>query len=153
MENQLQTFFKMAVTGILAFQLAGCGTLIYPERRGQVAGNLDAGIVILDAIGLLFFLIPGIIAFAVDFSNGCIYLPARRTVVTTADLKTIRFDPRHTSMAQVERIIKEQTGYSVKLTENRVEVSRLASSREMLQHFAQAVPDIDRKLAFNFEQS
>ncbi len=24
---------------------------------------------------LLFFLIPGIIAYAVDFSTGCIYLP------------------------------------------------------------------------------
>ncbi len=53
----------------------GCGTIIYPERRGQPAGKLDTDIVILDAVGLLIFLVPGVIAFAVDFSTGAIYLP------------------------------------------------------------------------------
>lgn len=58
----------------IAFQ-TGCGTIFYPERRGQERGDLDIGIVLLDGIGLLFFLIPGIIAYAVDFSTGAIYLP------------------------------------------------------------------------------
>ncbi len=138
---------------ILVFQLAGCGTLLYPERRGQVAGRVDVGIVILDAIGLLFFIIPGAIAFAIDFSNGCIYMPARPlrpVVMSKADLKEIRFDPKHTTLAQLEKIIKDQTGYAVKLTRGDVRVTRLRSTRDMMDHFAEAVPAIQRtRLALN----
>lgn len=53
----------------------GCGTVLHPERRGQAGGDLDWKIVALDAVGLLLFFIPGVIAFAVDFNNGTIYLP------------------------------------------------------------------------------
>ncbi|WP_397571168.1 hypothetical protein [Schlesneria sp. T3-172] len=53
----------------------GCGTILHPERRGQPAGPLDWKIVALDAVGLMFFFVPGVIAFAVDFNNGTIYLP------------------------------------------------------------------------------
>ena len=35
---------------------------------------------VLDGIGLLFFIIPGVIAFAVDFSNGTIYLPGTASI-------------------------------------------------------------------------
>ena len=68
MEKALSKIFTSAVVVVLVFQLSGCGTIFYPERRGQRGGHLDAGVVILDGVGLLFFLIPGIIAFAVDFS-------------------------------------------------------------------------------------
>jgi hypothetical protein len=55
---------------------AGCGTILHPERRGQPpTGRLDWGVVLLDGLGLIFFFIPGLIAFAVDFSTGAIYLP------------------------------------------------------------------------------
>ena len=53
----------------------GCGTVLHPERRGQAAGPLDWKIVALDAAGLFFFFVPGVVAFAVDFSNGTIYMP------------------------------------------------------------------------------
>jgi hypothetical protein len=53
----------------------GCGTILYPERRGQRAGELDVGVALLDAVGLLIFFVPGVVAFAVDFSTGAIYLP------------------------------------------------------------------------------
>lgn len=55
--------------------LSGCGYLIFNERVGQPDGEIDWGIFALDAVGLLFGIIPGVIAFAVDFSTGCIYLP------------------------------------------------------------------------------
>ena len=54
----------------------GCGTIMYPERKGQSLGKIDPAVAILDGLGLLLFLVPGVIAFAVDFSNGTIYLPA-----------------------------------------------------------------------------
>jgi hypothetical protein len=59
---------------LITFFISSCGTILYPERRGIRGGELDAAIVILDAVGLLFFVIPGIIAFAVDFDTGCIYI-------------------------------------------------------------------------------
>ena len=62
-------------TAVLATALSGCGTLLYPERKGQTGGRIDPSVAILDGLGLLLFLIPGLIAFAVDFSNGTIYLP------------------------------------------------------------------------------
>ena len=61
-------------TGLI-LNLTACGTILHPERKGQTSGRLDAGVVLLDAVGLLFFFVPGVIAFAVDFSNGTIYLP------------------------------------------------------------------------------
>lgn len=114
----------------LIAQLAGCGTLLHPERRGQRGGRLDAGIVVLDAIGLLFFIIPGIIAFAVDFSNGTIYLPG-----TTA-----RFDPKRATAATIEEIIREETGHRVKLNHANVKVSRLESLEDMKERFAEISP-------------
>jgi hypothetical protein len=49
---------------------------MYPERKGQKGGRIDVGIAVLDGIGLLAYLVPGIIAYALDFNNGTIYLPA-----------------------------------------------------------------------------
>ncbi len=76
---------KKLVAGILGVallaNLAGCGTILHPERKGQVSGKLDPSIVLLDAVGLLFFFVPGVVAFAVDFTNGTIYLPGGGSLV------------------------------------------------------------------------
>lgn len=56
--------------------VSACGYLMFPERVGQpTGGKLDVPVVLLDAVGLLFGIIPGVIAFAVDLGTGCIYLP------------------------------------------------------------------------------
>jgi hypothetical protein len=56
--------------------LSGCGTLFHGERRGQPHSNqIDWGVAALDGLGLLLFFVPGVVAFAVDFSTGAIYLP------------------------------------------------------------------------------
>jgi len=139
--------FNAVITALLVFQLTGCGTLLYPERRGQLTGHLDAGVVILDAVGLLLFIIPGVIAFAVDFSNGTIYLPAQPIIIHRADLKQIKFDPKRTSLAQIEKIIREQTGYVVNLKQKNVRISRLISTDDMMEHFSQlAFFNISRKV-------
>jgi len=55
---------------------SGCGTLIYSERVGQPhSRDVDWKIVGLDALGLIFFFVPGVVAFVVDFCTGAIYLP------------------------------------------------------------------------------
>lgn len=80
-----------AVALILSLTLTACGTILYPERKGQVSGQIDPAIAVMDGIGLLFFLVPGVIAFAVDFSNGTIYLPhGKRSRLTTSELQQYR---------------------------------------------------------------
>lgn len=70
--------FRRFISVLLIFSLLllnSCGTLMYPERRGSKGVKIDPHVAILDALGLLLFIIPGVIAFAVDFTTGCIYLP------------------------------------------------------------------------------
>jgi len=59
----------------LTTQLSACGSIFFPDRRGQIEGKVDFLVVGLDAIGLLFYVIPGVVAYAVDFTTGAIYLP------------------------------------------------------------------------------
>lgn len=61
----------LAFPGLIA--LNSCGTLIYPERRGRGGSHLDPQVVIMDGLLCLLFILPGVIAFAVDFSTGAIY--------------------------------------------------------------------------------
>ncbi len=49
----------LAVT--LLSQLTACGSIFYPDRRGQIDGKIDPAIAVLDAVGLLFYVIPGLI--------------------------------------------------------------------------------------------
>ena len=61
----------------LITQLAACGTIFYPERRGQVSGRIDPAIAVMNAIGLLFYIIPGLLAFAVDSTTAPETRPSR----------------------------------------------------------------------------
>src|SRR3989338_496169 len=67
------------IGGALAFalltQLSACGTLFFPDRRGQIEGRIDPVVAGLNAIGILFYVIPGLIAFGIAFATGAIYLP------------------------------------------------------------------------------
>lgn len=110
---------RLCVSAAVSLSLAGCGTILYPQRKGQIDGRIDAGVAVLDAVGLLFFVIPGVIAFAVDFSNGTIYLPGGR--------RHARFDPKGDRLRQVERVVKQATGLSVDLGAPSVRVARLPS--------------------------
>jgi hypothetical protein len=114
----------------LAFSLASCGTLLYPERRGQPAGRLDIGVVALDGIGLLLFLVPGVIAFAVDFATGAIYLPPGCAALDTAaakDLRVVRVAPGDLTPQRVEDVVREQTGKAVSLQPGAYRAMRLPS--------------------------
>lgn len=79
---------------LLITQVTACGTLLYPERRGQTNGQIDVGVAALDAIGLLFFFVPGVVAFGVDFITGAIYLPGGGMASLTEDeLNSIKNGP------------------------------------------------------------
>ena len=102
----------------------GCGTILHPERKGQRNGNIDPAIAVLDGIGLLFFLVPGVIAFAVDFNNGSIYLPRGRRFLSDADIKgqnleissesfrMISVQPK-INISQLETVLVRETGFKL----------------------------------------
>lgn len=75
---RLKALASILLSTTLVTQLTACGTVFYPERRGQISGEIDPGVAILNGIGLLFYVIPGLIAFAVDFTTGAIYFPDER---------------------------------------------------------------------------
>lgn len=75
MKKALTRTAAVVALSAVTLQFTACGTLMYPERRGQRSGEIDIKVAVLDGIGLLFFIIPGVIAYAVDFSTGAIYLP------------------------------------------------------------------------------
>ncbi|HBU70238.1 MAG TPA: polyribonucleotide nucleotidyltransferase [Elusimicrobia bacterium] len=105
---------------------------MHPERRGQRGGRIDAGVAVLDAIGLLLFVIPGVIAFAVDFSTGAIYLPEKsRTSLDINNMKIVRFDSKHATDASIEYIIKKETGIDVKLWQKNIKISRISSINDV----------------------
>ena len=151
MWKKLSQTLHVLICGLLIVQLTGCGTLMYPERRGQKGGHVDAGVAVLDGIGLLFFIIPGVIAFAVDFSNGTIYLPGTSKIsMDLKNIKQVKFDPRHTNLAGIEKIIKDETGRTIKMDQPDMSVTKLRSTRDIVVQFAKVLPQMgDDRIALN----
>ncbi|SFV22413.1 hypothetical protein [Pseudidiomarina donghaiensis] len=104
---------------LATLHLTACGTILYPERKGQVSGQIDPGVAALNGIGLLFFLVPGVIAFAVDFSNGTIYLPGTASVDGNTDIRVVKTG-KHLTPDQLQEIISAEVGQPVDLTQARV---------------------------------
>lgn len=141
----LKTYFAMqylprvyrrgALVAILCCCIVGlsaCGTILYPERRGQTSGRIDVGVAVLDGIGLLFFLVPGVIAYAVDFATGTIYLPGSATANGHFKLDhaiAIHSGDQHLDAATIQRIIKRRTGRSVSMTNSQLRVRRSSSEQ------------------------
>ena len=113
--------------GSLGLQTA-CGTLFYPERRGQERGKIDPTVAILNGLGLLLFLVPGIIAFAVDFHTGAIYLPPDDEWSAgdgDRGTRVVHMDPDQITPESLAAVIEQHTGKQVTLTEQDIEVMRL----------------------------
>jgi len=127
MVSKLSQMLKVLVCIVLVAQLSGCGTIMYPERRGQHAGKIDGGVAVLDGVGLLLFLIPGVVAFAVDFSTGAIYLPGTsRSSLDLKNPKIVKFDAKNCTNESLEKIIKKETGLEVKISQ--ANVTRISST-------------------------
>ena len=114
--------------------IAGCGTIFWPERKGQPAGRLDPKVVALDAVGLLLFFIPGVIAFAVDFNNGTIYLPSdshANSPPSSLGWDSVRTSSVTPDADEIERIVHERTGKSIRLQPGHYHAQQLASLQEL----------------------
>ncbi|WP_330960705.1 hypothetical protein [Photobacterium sp. 53610] len=103
----------ICLTAILTIQLSGCGVLLHPERKGQKGGNLDPAIAVLDAAGLLLFIVPGLIAFGVDLYYGTIYLPGTAKTLNQEELNRLKSTDGQIRPDMLARLISDETGQSV----------------------------------------
>jgi len=116
--------------------LSGCGTILYPERRGQRAGTLDCGVILLDGLGLLLFFVPGIIAFAVDFATGAIYLPAGESqffseTPARPQFQTLSQPTSRLSRAEIAQAVSQHTGQVIRLDDGQYHSTEL----DNIDHF------------------
>jgi hypothetical protein len=94
-------------------QSLGCGVLLYPERQGQKSGRIDPVVALLDGIGLLLFVIPGLVAFAIDFHQGTIYLPGGHAGLDKDNgLRAVKIDGPMTREA-IEATLQRELGYKI----------------------------------------
>lgn len=130
----IRKFISLSLVVVTLTNIAACGTIIYPERRGQAGGRIDPAIAILDGIGLLFFIIPGVIAFAVDFSNGSIYLPGGRNNLSSGSeqpdpLNVVKV-PKDMDAQTLEQIVSQHTHVKIDLDDPNLYVQKVASLQE-----------------------
>lgn len=112
------------IGGVLAVslftQLTACGTLFYPDRRGQIDGKIDPAIAVANAVGLLFYVIPGLIAFGIDFATGAIYLPDDNYSMAPEKLQEAIGADGVIDQAKLKAIIGQETGRSLPLDDPRL---------------------------------
>ncbi|UTW06599.1 polyribonucleotide nucleotidyltransferase [Pseudomonas benzenivorans] len=125
------------IGGVLAAtlltQLSACGTLLYPDRRGQIEGRVDPVVVALDAIGILFFVIPGLIAFGIDFATGAIYLPNGQYSMAPETLKQAVDAEGRVDNAKLKALIEQHTGHSLPLDDPRL-IQHSANLEQLAAH-------------------
>lgn len=72
----LAKLFVIALIPLLL--LNSCAAIFHSERVNQPPerrGNFDVGMFALDTVLLVFYVVPGLIAYAIDFGTGAIYVP------------------------------------------------------------------------------
>jgi hypothetical protein len=120
-------------TVVGAGTVTSCGYLIYPERRSQdvsAGAELDPMVILLDGLLVLVGILPGLIAFAVDVSSGCIYMPVDGRV-SERGIRRIRSRGRR--QRDYELVLREASGLDIKLDDPRlvylIEDSKLSISQ------------------------
>jgi hypothetical protein len=139
MIKYLSTF----LVAIFLLQVVGCGTIMYPDRRGQTAGRIDPGVAILDGVGLLLFLIPGVIAFGVDFATGAIYLPGKSSETsmgpTRSDIVVVEVNPEDLNFTMLEKTLRDKAGAEIDLAVSDLRVYQLNSEKDIRAHIGELV--------------
>ncbi|GAA5442224.1 hypothetical protein Misp06_00397 [Microbulbifer sp. NBRC 101763] len=114
----------------MLMNLSACGYFLYPERKGQAGGRVDPAVVILDGAALLFGIIPGVVAFAVDFTNGTIYLPPGRSSVVDRHVSSVE-------QGEVRQVVDEKGQAWLE-----VPVETSALEHENLQRLSETLSDV-----------
>lgn len=104
----------------LVTQLTACGTLFFPDRRGQIEGKIDPVVAGLNAVGILFYVIPGLIAFGIDFATGAIYFPEGKYSVAPEKLQNTLGADGQVDRLKLKALLEEELGRSLPLDDPRL---------------------------------
>jgi hypothetical protein len=105
--------------------------IMHPERRNQPpGGGIDWPVFALDTLGLLLFFLPGVIAFAVDFTTGAIYLPAPgygadRKPAGEPQLAKVQVPREELNQRRLEEVASQHAGREVRLVAGEYKTSPL----------------------------
>jgi hypothetical protein len=90
----------------LLTQVTACGSIFYPDRRGQI---------------VLFYIIPGLIAFAIDFTTGAIYFePGKTAQVAPEKLRQAIGADGTVDNHKLQTILESELGRSFPLDDPRL---------------------------------
>lgn len=128
----LTRMIAVSLSAVMVLQLSACGTVFYPERKGTKSGEIDPVVAVADAIGLLFFFVPGVVAFAVDFSNGTIYKSGQRYgTLTPAELQSVSANGQ-VNKAALSKVMSKKLGYAVNLDSNNLQIIKNYHKADLL---------------------
>jgi len=157
----LSILIQTSTAGCVSSAVTGCGSLLHRERCGHTHSNqLDWKIVAMNGLGLILFFVPGVVAFAVDFYTGAIYLPREHVHPPYGALpeaaesqlgSTEHLAPRQTNvalrrlvltgkqlqLADIEKAVSEDIGRPVSLQSDPSRVSQLARIDQFDQRLRQ----------------
>ena len=113
----------VSLAAALPFTSLACGTLMHPERIGQPrTGRLDTAVCVLDGVGCLLFVVPGVIALIVDYGTGALFLPpgyadaGQGTLDSATGLTRVDLPEDADSLEGLEASLSERLGRPVSLT-------------------------------------
>jgi len=122
------------VVAALFTQLTACGSIFFPDRRGQIDGKIDPVVVALDAVGLLFYVIPGLIAFGVDFATGAIYFPPGKTAhIAPEKLNEAIGADGKVDNSKLQAILESELGHSFPLNDPRL-IQHTGSAQQLAMY-------------------
>ncbi len=127
MRSVKSSTLSLFLTITLLSQLFSCGYVLHPERRGQKSGEIDWAVAGLDSIGILFFIIPGLIAFGVDIYSGTLYLqktPSAHGSLQQNNITTVKLDPKNINEKTIAAAIKENNGIEINFADPRLKIYR-----------------------------
>ncbi len=94
--------------------------MMHPERRGQTGGQIDKEVAILDGIGIVLFIIPGLMRTPL-ISPSAPFIRRRVPAAMMANgdgvdggIRVVRVDPEQLSAQAVADIVYAQTGRLVR---------------------------------------
>lgn len=140
------------VLGTVLVQIVGCGTIFYPERRGQsVHGGIDIVVAIADSVWFLAYIIPGLIAWGVDLYTGAIYLPAGKKRFAGPpdgkDIVVIKVDPEQLDQKMMEEIVSNHVGQKINLDDPNLQILKFnGTDTEELKAFLSRIDENDQSI-------
>lgn len=145
----LSILVQTSTAGCIGCVATGCGSLLHRERCGHPHSHqLDWKIVAMNGLGLILFFVPGVVAFAVDFYTGAIYLPpehvhppygalpkAAESQLTSTEhqapqqtsdaFRRVVLTGKQLELADIEKAVSEEIGQSFSLRSDQSRVSQL----------------------------